>query len=90
MKAKKSLGQNFLKSKVALKKIVETGEIKSDDVILEIGPGLGALTEKLLEYAGTVIAVEKDRELFEILQKNLKKKLKKTLLRIKLRTGKEN
>jgi 16S rRNA (adenine1518-N6/adenine1519-N6)-dimethyltransferase len=62
------LGQNFLKSELALKKIVEAGEINSSDVILEIGPGKGALTEKLLEKAGKVIAVEKDRELFELLQ----------------------
>ncbi len=67
-KAKKSLGQNFLKSEIALIKIVETGEIKKDDVILEIGPGKGALTEKLLKHAGLVIAVEKDQELFEFLK----------------------
>ena len=51
-RAKKSLGQNFLKSKIALRKIIEAGEVKKDDVILEIGPGKGVLTEKLLEYAG--------------------------------------
>ena len=65
---KKSLGQNFLKSEIALKKIIEAGEIKPDDIILEIGPGRGALTEKLLEKAGLVIAVEKDHELFEMLK----------------------
>ncbi|MCX6752577.1 MAG: rRNA adenine dimethyltransferase family protein [Candidatus Nomurabacteria bacterium] len=68
IRAKKSLGQNFLKSETALRKIIEVGEIKQDDVILEIGPGRGALTEKLLEKAGTVIAVEKDYELFEFLK----------------------
>ena len=47
-KAKKSLGQNFLKSKLALKKIIEAGNIEPDDIILEIGPGKGALTKKLL------------------------------------------
>ena len=50
-KTKKSLGQNFLKSELALKKIIETGEIKKDDIILEIGPGKGVLTEKFLEKA---------------------------------------
>ncbi|MEI7426342.1 MAG: rRNA adenine N-6-methyltransferase family protein, partial [Candidatus Moraniibacteriota bacterium] len=55
-KAKKSMGQNFLKSEPALRKIIEEGEIKSDDIILEIGPGKGALTKKLLESAGKVIA----------------------------------
>ena len=67
-KAKKSLGQNFLKSNLALKKIVEAGEIKESDIILEIGPGKGALTEQLLQAGVKVIAVEKDNELFEILK----------------------
>ena len=68
MKPKKSLGQNFLKSVPALKKILEAGEISVEDIVLEIGPGKGALTEKLLEKAGCVIAVEKDNELFELLK----------------------
>ncbi len=75
-RAKKSLGQNFLKSELALKKIVEAGEIKPDDVILEIGPGKGALTSKLLEKAKTVIAVEKDGELFELLQEKFSEQIK--------------
>ncbi len=74
-RAKKSLGQNFLKSETALRKIIEAGEIKPDDVILEIGPGRGALTEKLLERAGTVIAVEKDYELFELLKTKFSKEI---------------
>ncbi|MDR3519788.1 MAG: 16S rRNA (adenine(1518)-N(6)/adenine(1519)-N(6))-dimethyltransferase RsmA [Candidatus Pacebacteria bacterium] len=75
MKAKKSLGQNFLKSELALNKIIEAGEIKTDDIILEIGPGKGALTEKLLEKAGVVVAVEKDRELFEFLKEKFVKEI---------------
>ncbi len=75
MKAKKSLGQNFLKSTLALKKIIEAGEIKKEDSILEIGPGKGALTEKILEKAGTVIAVEKDNELFEFLKVKFEKEI---------------
>lgn len=83
IKAKKSLGQNFLKSEIALKKIIEAGEIKSDDVVLEIGPGKGALTEKLLEKSGLVIAVEKDNELFEFLKEKFAKEIKsKSLLLI--------
>src|SRR3989338_6379789 len=74
-KAKKSLGQNFLKSEIALRKIVEAGEIKQGDVILEIGPGKGALTSKLLENAKTVIAIEKDRELFELLKIKFEKEI---------------
>ena len=67
-KAKKSLGQNFLKSQKALADIVNAGDISPDDTILEIGPGKGALTEKLLEKAERVIAIEKDRELIELLK----------------------
>ena len=72
---RKSLGQNFLKSEPALKKIIEAGEVKKDDIILEIGPGRGKLTEKLLERAGLVIAVEKDRELFEFLKTKFEKEI---------------
>lgn len=75
-RAKKSLGQNFLKSELALRKIIEAGEIKSDDVILEIGPGKGALTEKLLEKSEIVVAVEKDRELFEFLKEKFAPQIK--------------
>ncbi|MEI6528373.1 MAG: 16S rRNA (adenine(1518)-N(6)/adenine(1519)-N(6))-dimethyltransferase RsmA [bacterium] len=67
IEAKKSLGQNFLKSEGALRKIVEAGEIKDTDTVLEIGPGLGALTEKILEKAGRVVVVEKDDRLISIL-----------------------
>ncbi|OGI76076.1 ribosomal RNA small subunit methyltransferase A [Candidatus Nomurabacteria bacterium RIFCSPHIGHO2_02_FULL_42_19] len=79
-RAKKTLGQNFLKSQPALRKIVEVGEVKKDDVILEIGPGKGALTEKLLECAGTVVAVEKDRELFEFLKIKFAKEIEANTL----------
>ncbi len=67
--AKKSLGQNFLTSKKVVGEIIEAGEITPNDIILEIGPGRGALTEKLLEVAGKVIAVEKDSRLIEELNK---------------------
>jgi 16S rRNA (adenine1518-N6/adenine1519-N6)-dimethyltransferase len=80
MKAKKSLGQNFLKSEAALREIIKAGEIKFDDTVLEIGPGKGALTEKLLEHTGLVIAVEKDRELFEILKMKFEKEIKANTL----------
>jgi len=80
MKAKKSLGQNFLKSIPALNAIIKAGEISSFDVVLEIGPGRGALTTKLLEHAGVVIAVEKDRELVEILKNKFEKEIKEKKL----------
>ncbi len=75
MRTKKSLGQHFLKSKLALRKIIQAGEISGDDVILEIGPGKGILTEELLKCSGQVIAVEKDRELFEFLQNKFRKEV---------------
>ena len=65
-----------MKSEPILRRIVEAGDVKKIDTILEIGPGKGALTEKLLERAGTVIAVEKDYELFEFLKKKFEKEIK--------------
>ena len=60
---KKSLGQNFLKDERVLGKIVEAGELSPDDNILEIGPGEGALTKKLLEKVNRVLAIEKDERM---------------------------
>jgi 16S rRNA (adenine1518-N6/adenine1519-N6)-dimethyltransferase len=74
-KAKKSLGQNFLKSKEALRDIVEAANISPDDTILEIGPGKGILTAALLEQAGKVIAIEKDDRLIEVLQETFKEQI---------------
>lgn len=74
-KAKKSLGQNFLKSDLALRQIIEAGEIKIGDIILEIGPGKGALTEQLLACSCQVIAIEKDRDLYELLKIKFKEKI---------------
>jgi len=76
MRAKKSLGQNFLKSNMILKKIIEAGEVSSEDIVLEIGPGKGALTEKILENSNHLIALEKDRELFEMLKEKFRKEIK--------------
>lgn len=66
--AKKNMGQNFLVDESVLDKIVDVAELKDDDTVLEIGPGLGVLTEKLVEKAGKVIAVEKDQRLTELLK----------------------
>jgi 16S rRNA (adenine1518-N6/adenine1519-N6)-dimethyltransferase len=68
IKAKKSLGQNFLKSKNALSAMIKAGEVGENDIILEAGPGKGVLTEELLKKAGKVIAVEKDDALVEFLR----------------------
>ncbi len=76
IKAKKSLGQNFLKSKTALLAMIKAGEIISDDIVLEIGPGQGALTEKILETGAKVIAVEKDDRLIEVLDEKFAESVK--------------
>jgi len=73
--AKKSLGQNFLKSKTALYAMVKAGDISASDIVLEIGPGQGALTEKLLETGAKIIAVEKDDRLIEFLQEKFAKEI---------------
>ena len=82
MRAKKSFGQNFLKSKVIISDIIKTADISNDDAVLEIGPGRGDLTESLLAKARVVVAVEKDHELIEILEKKFTKEieLKKLIL----------
>ena len=80
MKPKKSLGQHFLKSRDALRKIIQAGEISRDDVILEIGPGKGALTEQLLAFGCQVLAIEKDKELVQYLQEKFEKEIKEKRL----------
>ena len=69
---RKKYGQNFLVDANVLRGIVEAAEIGKEDLVLEIGPGLGALTEQLLAAAWKVIAVEVDPMLIPILQENLK------------------
>ncbi len=65
--AKKSLGQNFLKSQKVLLAMVTAGEVVEGDTVVEIGPGKGALTKVLLKTGATVIAFEKDHRLIELL-----------------------
>ena len=72
--AKKGLGQNFLVDEEALGKIVDAAELNKDDTVLEIGPGLGVLTERLVESAGEVIAIEMDEKLADLLSKKLEVK----------------
>jgi 16S rRNA (adenine1518-N6/adenine1519-N6)-dimethyltransferase len=80
--AKKSLGQNFLKSEPALRMMIESGDIQEGETILEIGPGKGVLTARLLEKAGKVIAIEKDRDLVEILKERFKDEVENKKLEI--------
>lgn len=75
-KPKKSLGQNFLKSKLIAKKIVSAGKLQKGDTVLEIGPGKGMLTEYLLETGAKVVAVEKDDLLIELLSERFEKEIK--------------
>ena len=65
MKPKKSLGQNFLRSESDLNKIIEVANLTESDHVLEIGPGTGALTEKILQTGAKIVAVEKDPELIQ-------------------------
>lgn len=67
IKANKSLGQNFLISEDVVNKIVQSSLITKDDLIIEIGPGLGTLTKELLERAGKVICIELDEKMVQIL-----------------------
>ncbi|MEI6352988.1 MAG: 16S rRNA (adenine(1518)-N(6)/adenine(1519)-N(6))-dimethyltransferase RsmA [Candidatus Nomurabacteria bacterium] len=83
MKPKKSLGQNFLTNQKAVLEIINAGEIKKGENILEIGPGKGALTEKLLETGGKVLAIEKDRELIWFLNEKFAKEIEKGDLIVK-------
>ena len=64
----KSLGQNFLHDGNQLRRIIDAGELSKKDKVLEIGPGLGPLTELLVEKAGEVLAIEKDGRLVRFLQ----------------------
>ena len=68
----KSLGQNFLHDGNQLRRIVEAAHLTKEDKVLEIGPGLGPLTELLMERAGEVLAIEKDAKLFEALKDRIK------------------
>lgn len=67
----KKYGQNFLIDANILTKIVEAAQITKEDTVLEIGPGIGTMTQYLAEAAGKVIAVEIDRELIPILEETL-------------------
>lgn len=70
-KFKKKFGQNFLIDPHVLDKIVDAAQIKKEDFVLEIGPGIGTLTQYLCENARQVLAVEIDKNLIPILQETL-------------------
>lgn len=68
IKANKSLGQNFLIDDNVVEGIVDAGNISNEDLVIEIGPGLGTLTKPLLERAGKVISIELDKRMVKILE----------------------
>lgn len=67
----KKFGQNFLVDSSILDRIIESAQITEKDCVLEIGPGIGTMTQRLAEEAGEVVAVEIDRNLIPILQDTL-------------------
>jgi len=68
----KKYGQNFLIDLHVLNKIIKAAELSSSDCVIEVGPGIGSLTQALAEKAGQVIAVEIDKQLIPILQETLR------------------
>ena len=68
---RKDYGQNFLIDSNILQKIVESAGVTKEDMVLEIGPGIGSMTQYLCEAARKVVAVEIDKELIPILSDTL-------------------
>lgn len=66
--AKKQLGQNFLIDEMVFDDIVEAADLSAEDLVLEVGPGTGFLTERLLPEVSTVAAVEKDEDMVSLLK----------------------
>ena len=80
LQLKKRLGQNFLLDPLVLDRIVDAAQISHDIGVIEIGPGIGALTEKLAEKAKQVIAVEIDKRLIPILEKLFQNQIHVTIV----------
>ncbi|MBU0577335.1 ribosomal RNA small subunit methyltransferase A [Patescibacteria group bacterium] len=70
--AKKSLGQNFLVDEKALDTIVSAADLKKTDNVIEVGPGTGFLTERLIEKASHITSVELDKDMVDILERQFK------------------
>lgn len=75
VKAKKNLGQNFLIDQNVIQEIIAASKIGQGDQVIEIGPGIGSLTEQLLLHGAKVFAYEVDQDLPEILQNELPKEI---------------
>lgn len=70
-KIKKKFGQNFLTDQNILTEIIDAADLNNDVAVIEIGPGLGSLTERLVSKAGFVLCYEIDKEVIPLLKKNL-------------------
>ena len=68
LKADKNLGQNFLVEETVILDAISAANITKEDLVIEIGPGLGTLTQYLLEKAGQVIAIELDERMMVVLK----------------------
>ena len=71
LKADKRLGQNFLIDEEVVRRIVAAAELSEDDTVLEVGPGIGTLTQGLAQSGARVVAVELDKRLLPVLAKTL-------------------
>ena len=71
LRADKRLGQNFLVDEQIVKQIIAAAELSAEDTVLEVGPGIGTLTQALAETGAQVVAVELDRRLLPVLAKTL-------------------
>jgi 16S rRNA (adenine1518-N6/adenine1519-N6)-dimethyltransferase len=80
VRAKKGLGQHFLVDRSVLDKIISAAQLASTDTVIEVGPGLGILTEELLKRAGKVIAIEVDSKLAASLKKRVSNSSNLTVL----------
>ena len=68
IKANKDLGQNFLINEEVVENLINSSEISKEDLIIEIGPGLGTLTKELIKRAGKVVCIELDKKMIKILK----------------------
>jgi 16S rRNA (adenine1518-N6/adenine1519-N6)-dimethyltransferase len=80
LRARKSLAQHFLVDGSVLEKIVTAAELTPSDTVIEVGPGLGVLTQTLVEQAGKVIAIELDNHLADILRAHFNDSNKVTVI----------
>ena len=81
-KHKKSLGQNFLNSKNVVFDMCDAANLNEKDIVIEVGPGQGVMTEELLKKSSKVIAIEKDIRLIEGLRNKFEEEIKSGKLEI--------